>query len=175
MVVIAILIKRLVKILKSESRPGQIALGFVTGMTLGFISLKTLIALPLVIFVILVRVNIASVLFSYLLFRLISYFIYPVLNRIGYFFLVELDSLRPLWTKLYSIDLVPYTRFNNTLIFGSLVISVLLAIPLYIAVKKLVIGYREKYEEKIKKWKIVKIFSGSRLIKWVSGLKNIGA
>ncbi len=174
MVVLAVLIKRLVKILKSESKPGQIAGGVVLGMMLGLLTFKTLFAVPIILVVILIRVNLASVLFSILFFRLLAYFIDIPAHYIGYFFLVELKGLHDFWKNLYSIKLMPYTRFNNTVVFGNLIISVILTIPIFVLVKRLVINYREKYEEKIKKWKIIKILSGTKFIKWISGIKGIG-
>jgi len=175
MVILALLIKRLVKLLRSESSPGQIAIGFVLGMSLGFLSLKTLFAAPILLVVILIRVNLTSVLFAALLFRLVAFLIDPILHSLGYLILVQVSSLHNFWTNLYSIAFMPYTRFNNTIVMGGLIISIVLVVPIYIGIKMLVFNYREKYEEKIKKWKIIKIVSASRFIKWLSGIGNIGA
>ena len=174
MVILGILLKRLVKLLKSESAPSQIAMGFAFGMSIGLMSLKTLFAVPILLVIILVKVNLASVLFSSLLFRLVAYLLGPAINYIGYLVLVKLSFLRTLWINLYSTPLFPYTRFNNTMIMGGLILDVILFIPIYLGMRLLIVNYKLKYEEKIKKWKIIKVISASRLVKWVTGFRNIG-
>lgn len=169
------LIKKLIKLLRSAASPFQVAGGFILGMMLGFISFKTLLAVPVVLCIIILNVNLASVIFAFLLFRFIAYLADPLLHSLGYWILVDVSPLRSFWTTLSTIKLVPYTRFNNTVVMGSFIVSLVLLIPLYVVVKKFIINYREKYEPKIKKWKIIQILQSSRLIQWFSRIKNLRA
>jgi len=174
MVILSLLIKRLVKLLKSESSPTQIAAGFVFGMFLGFLSLKTLFAVPLLLVIILIKVNLSSVLLAALLFRLIAFIVNPIIHSLGYYLLVKVTVLYNFWVNLYNIPLMPYTRFNNTIVMGGLILSLVLMIPIYLGIRSLIVNYRLKYEEKIKKWKIIKILSASKFVKWLSGFGKIG-
>ncbi len=167
------LISKLVKLLRSAAAPFQIAGGFILGMILGFIGFKTLIAAPIIVCIIVLNVNLASVIFAVVLFRFIAYLIDPFIHSLGYFILVDVEPLRSFWTTLYTIKLVPYTRFNNTVVMGSFIISIVLLIPLYIAVKKFIIAYKQKYEPRIQRWKIIQILRSSALVRWFNRVKNL--
>ncbi len=167
------LISKLVKLLRSAAAPFQIAGGFTLGMMLGFIGPKTLIAAPVIVCIIVLNVNLASVIFAAVLFRFIAYLIDPLIHSLGYWILVDVEPLRNFWTTLYTIKLVPFTRFNNTVVMGSFIISIILLVPLYIAVKRFIIAYKQKYEPRIQKWKIVQILRSSTLVRWFNRVKNL--
>ncbi len=40
-----------------------------------------------------------------------------------------------MWTAWYNTPLLPYTNFNNTIVLGSVVAWVVLAVPIYFAAK----------------------------------------
>lgn len=159
------LIRRLVKVLRSASSPFQIAGGFTLGMFLGLVSLRTLFALPAVLCLVLLNVNLAAALFGLLCFRLLAYLLDPLLHSLGYG-LLTLPALNPMWTALYNMRFVPYTRFNNTVVLGSLAAALVLAFPVYRGAAALVRAYRERFEERIRRWRIIQILKNSRLIRW---------
>ncbi len=167
------LIGKLVKLLRSAAAPFQIAGGFILGMMLGFVGLKTLIAAPIIVCIIVLNVNLASVIFAAVLFRFIAYLIDPFIHSLGYWILADVEPLRNFWTTLYTLKFVPYTRFNNTVVMGSFIISIILLVPLYIAVKRFIIAYKQKYEPRIQKWKIIQILRGSALMRWFNRVKNL--
>ncbi len=167
------LISKLVKLLRSSAAPFQIAGGFIFGMMLGFIGFKTLLAAPVIVCILVLNVNLASVIFAIVLFRFIAYLIDPFIHSLGYFILADVEPLRSFWTTLYTTKIVPYTRFNNTVVMGSLIISIVLLIPLYIAVKKFIIAYKQKYEPRIQRWKIIQMLRGSALVRWFNRVKNL--
>jgi uncharacterized protein (TIGR03546 family) len=168
------LLGKLIKILRSGEDPRQIAGGFMLGMMIGLITFKSLVAAPLLLILILINVNLASAAVGFILFRLITYFADPLLHSLGYTVLVDISGLHGFWSRLASLRIVPYTRFNNTLVMGSLIVAVVLAIPLFWAIKRLVIAYRERYEQKVQNWKIVKILKTSALFRFLSGVDKLG-
>jgi uncharacterized protein (TIGR03546 family) len=87
---------------------------------------------------------------------------------------VDIPGLKGFWTEISSMPAAPYTRFNNTLIMGGLIVAVVLAIPLYIGVKRLIVGYREHVQEKVQNWKIIKILKGTALFRFLSGVEKLG-
>ncbi len=169
------LLAKLVRLLRSGADPRQIAGGFVLGMMLGLLSFRTLISVPIVLIIIIVNVNLASAMVGFIIFRALAFFADPLLHSLGYWVLVYSDTLKEFWITLYNVRFVPYTRFNNTVIMGNLIASLVLIIPIFLGVKRLIIGYREKYEEKIQRWKIIKILRSSSLFRWFTKLKELGA
>jgi|GEM_PF-121202 len=167
------LIVKLAKLLRSGTTPSHIASGFVLGMMIGLISFKSLFTPFLVLIIIIFNVNIASAIFAAVLFRAIAVLIDPFLHFLGYWLLVDITFLREVWTSLYNIPFFRYTRFNNTVVLGSLVVALCLIYPLYTGIRVLIIGYREKYEERIKKWKIIKILRGSKIFQFLGGIKDL--
>jgi uncharacterized protein (TIGR03546 family) len=166
---------KIIKALRSQASPSQIASGFILGMLLGLLSFKSLLSAVVILLIIILNVNIAVAVAGYGLFRLIAWGVDPWLHALGYWLLADLKSLQGLWTTLYNIPVFPLTRFNNTVLLGSLIVSIALAIPLYILVKRFVILYREKLAEKLNRWKIVQVIKGSRFFEWIGRISKIGA
>jgi uncharacterized protein (TIGR03546 family) len=168
------LLAKLIKILRSGVDPRQIAGGFMLGMVLGLLSLKTLLAAPVVLALILLNVNLAAAFVGLLMFRLIASLADPLIHGLGYTVLVDLTGLHNLWTSLASMRIMPYTRFNNTLVMGGLILSVVLAVPAFWGVKRLIIGYRARYQEKVQNWKIIKALKSTTFFRVISGVSRVG-
>jgi uncharacterized protein (TIGR03546 family) len=149
-------------ILNKDATPraiaGGMALGFIMGMT-PLPSLHNLVVLGLLI---VLRVNFTSGMLAWGVFSGVGYLLDPLSNRIGYW-LLTLPGLKAMWTAMYNTPIIPWTKFNNTLTLGSLVLSILLAGPLYFILKGAVVQYRVKVMTVIMKWKIVHVIMGSRL------------
>jgi uncharacterized protein (TIGR03546 family) len=168
-------LSKLLKILRSGATPGQIAGGFILGMIIGLTpSFINPITLFVILLIIVLNVNIATALFSLAVFKGIAYLADPAFHSLGYAVLVDLKALRGLWTTLYNIPFVPFTRFNNTVEMGSLIVAIILLIPVFWAIKKFVIQYREKYEPKVQNWKWIKLMKASGFYKLYERLKFLG-
>jgi uncharacterized protein (TIGR03546 family) len=168
-------LSKLLKILRSGASPPQIAGGLILGMMMGLSpSFFTLTNLFLVLLLIVLNVNISMAIFSYAIFSGIAYLLDPWFHTLGYNLLVNVQSLRGLWTTLYNTPVVPFTRFNNTVVMGSLVISIGLLLPVYFLSKKLVVSYREKLEPKVQKMKLVKLLKSNQIYLWYEKLRNLG-
>jgi uncharacterized protein (TIGR03546 family) len=168
-------ISKLIKILRSAASPSQIAGGFILGFIIGMSpSVLSLLNFFLIFLIIILNVNIATALFSFALFSAISYLVDPVFHSLGYSMLADLQGLKGLWTFMYNAPLIPYTRFNNTVVMGSLTVSLLLIFPLFYLVKKFIINYREKYEPKVKNWKWIKFLKSSQIYQMYERLKFLG-
>ena len=157
------LLNKLLKALRSAASPGQIAGGFILGMILGLTPFWSLHNLLVVLLIIILNVNISMAIFSFLLFSGIAYLLDPLFHSLGYWLLVDVTALKGLWTSLYNILVIPLTRYNNTIVLGSLVCSLVLLLPAFIFVKKGVVLYREKIDAKVQQWKIVKIVKSSKI------------
>ncbi len=130
------LLAKLVKILRSAASPNQIAAGFIIGMIIGLTPFWTLHNLVLIILVIILNVNIATGIFSWIIFSGIGYIMDPLFHHLGYFILVDLTFLKGLWTTLYNFPIIALSKYNNTVVMGSLTVSLALCLPVYFLVKK---------------------------------------
>ena len=168
------LLGKLIKVLKSGESPSQLAWGFALGAILGFTPIKCLHNLVVVVLLIILNVNIAAALLAFVLYSFIAWIFDPFFHTIGFFILVKVPFLQSFWTILYNAPIAPLTRFNNTVVMGSLLFSFVMLVPNYFFFKWFVGRYRETWNEKIQKWKIIKILKGSKLVKFYFKIRKIG-
>ncbi len=171
------LIKKLLKALKSASTPSQLAWGFALGMVLGLTPFWNFHNAVILIVIILVKVNIGSAILGYVIFSGFAYLLDPVFHSLGYYLLTQVGFLQGLWNNLYNIPAIVFTNYNNTVVLGSFLSSIVLFIPVYFGFKKFVYLYREKIDPYIQKLKIVKVLKSTKLYKVFSTgykFKNLG-
>jgi uncharacterized protein (TIGR03546 family) len=154
---------KIIKILRSAASPNQIAGGFILGMVFGLTPLWSLHNLVIFILVVILNVNISMVIFSFVICSGFAYIFDPQFHDLGYYLLVDVSALKGLWTSMYNIPIIALSKFNNTVVMGSLVCSILLMLPVFFLVKFGVIAYREKIDARIQKLKIVQALKSSKL------------
>jgi len=167
-------IAKLIKILRSAASPAQIAGGFMLGMVLGLTPLLTLHNLIIFILIIIFNVNIAMAIFSFGIFSGIAYLFDSLFHNLGYYLLVDVTSLHDLWTRLYNIPVVALSRYNNTVVMGSLVTALILMIPVYFLTRIGVIQYREKIDSRVQKLKIMQVIKSSSIYNFYQKIKSLG-
>jgi len=153
------------KLLNSETGTNQIAAGiacgFILGMTPAF-SLQTLLVF-LVIFMF--RVQAGAAFLAAFFFKFIAYLLDPAFDLIGQKVLA-LDGLKPLFTTLYNMPIVPLTRFNNSIVMGSAVVSILAFPFVWFGAKVAVSKYRVHIVQRFKSTKFWKAAQATSLYKW---------
>jgi uncharacterized protein (TIGR03546 family) len=115
------------------------------------------------ILIFMLRVNTASAFLSAAVFSLVAYVGDPLFNKLGYLLLTA-APLQGLWTAMYNTPLVPWTRFNNTLVLGSLAFALAFFWPYYLLKAWGVRKYRENILATVQKWKIVQTLKTSKLV-----------
>ncbi len=156
-------LQSVVKLLGSNKSPGELAGGFIIGMIMGLTPLLSLHNLILLLLVILLRVNISMMLAALGLFGGLAYLFDPLFHNLGYWLLVQVPGLQGMWTWFYNTPVLAWFRFNNTVVIGSLVVSLILLLPMYWAMHRFVLVYRRHWQKRIQKWKIVRWFKASKL------------
>ncbi|MBN1621205.1 MAG: TIGR03546 family protein [Endomicrobiales bacterium] len=156
-------VKKLIKILNSEISPNQIAWGFALGAIMGFIPTGSLLSVCVLIIIFLVNVNISSAFLGFAVFKIISILTDPIAHKIGYSLLITNSSLTSLWTSIYNMPIIPFTKFNNTVVMGNIILSIILIVPIYFGFKKFIVFYRTSLQQKVVNWKIVKWFKLSKV------------
>lgn len=168
------LLSKFIKVLNSNASPNQVAWGFALGTILGFTPFMSLHNLIVIILLIILNVNIASAMLSFAIFSFFAWLLDPLFHAIGFYVLVDIPFVQSLWTALYNAPIAPFTRFNNTVVMGSLLVSLALLIPNYLWFKWFVKRYRDSWNEKIKQWKITKILLGNKLVQFYLKIKDFG-
>jgi len=168
------IISKFIKAFRSGESPGKIAAGFAIGFLIGLMPFWTLQGIVLFILLILLNINLAAGTVAILLASLFAYLLDSVLLDIGFFILHIPALYNGFWTSLYNTPLGPLTRFYNTFVMGSFVGGLVLVFPVFFGMKKLVVVYRERLEDRIKKWKIVQALKGSKLVQLYEKIRDFG-
>lgn len=155
-------IARLVKILNSESEPGQISLAVCFAMVAGLTPVASPHNLLVLLAVLLLRVNLSAFVLGWLFFSAVAYLLDPVFHLIG-MGLLTAGPLEPLWTALYNIPALRFARFNNTVVMGSLVFAAAAFVPLYMLSNRLIIGYRDQLLAWFRNTRLMTFIKASRI------------
>ncbi|MBL8024133.1 MAG: TIGR03546 family protein [Elusimicrobia bacterium] len=151
-----------IRALNEKASPHALAGGFALGAIIGLTPKGSLHNVLVLFLIFLLPVNKSASLVSAILFALFSYLFDPFFNRVGELLLTR-PALEGLWTTLYNLPILPWTRFNNTLVLGSLMVSLILFIPLFKGAVWGVTRYREKVMAMASKWKLVQIVKVSKI------------
>ena len=167
-------IAKFFKALRAGASPAQVAAGFALGFAIGLMPFFTLQGLILWLVLFIFNVNLAAAFVAMMLAGLIAFLLDPVFHELGFYFLVHLTPLQTIWETIYNLPVAPLTRFYNTVVMGSLISAAILLAPVYFAMKRFTIFYRETVEAKVQKWKIVQALKGSSFYRWVDKIQRLG-
>jgi len=155
------LLAKFLKVLNSETDPGQISLAFCFAFIAGLTPLLSLHNLLVLLLVLILRTNLSAFLLGLTFFSGVAYLLDPVFHRIGYAILIA-EPLEGLWTAFYNSTLWRIERFNNSIVMGSLIFSVILFFPLFLLSNELIRRYRSHILEWIRRSRIMQAFMASK-------------
>lgn len=159
--------------LNSNSNPGEIAHAICCGMILGFMPKTNALWYILFFLFCFLRINKACYLLFTFLFSMITPFIDPIFHKIG-FAILSHEPLIPIYIKMLEIPYLPLTKFNNTIVMGSLTCGILLYIPIYILSRLIVHLWRRVIRQTVVNSKFVKGLTKLPLIsKFISVSKEL--
>lgn len=153
------------KLLNSDTGTNQIASGIACGLILGFAPAMSLQTLLVIVLLFLFRIQIGAATMAAFFFSLIAWALDPISHNIGAAIL-ETESLRPLFTELYNMPLLPLTRFYNSIVMGSGAISILLAPFVFVLAKILVQKYRATVVARFKQTRFWKAMQATSFYKF---------
>lgn len=155
------------QLLNSETGINQLAAGLACGLLLGFapaLSLQTFLVIFLVFFF---RIQMGAAILSAFFFKLVAFLFDPLADSLGRAVL-ESQALRPLFVSLYNMPLVPMTRFNNSIVMGSMVISLVLLVPAFFVFRILIEKYRATVLARFQQSKLWHAYKASAFYNWYS-------
>ncbi len=163
MLILLKLLQQLVKTLNSEGTPGQIAAGMALGAVLGLTPLVNLHNLVMLGAIMVFNVSFPGAMLGWALAVPVGFALDPLFDLIGRKLLLETPALTPLWTSLANTPVVPLTNFNNTVVLGSLVGWMVLAIPIYFLSRWGVDRYRVTIYQRLQKSRMFQAVTASKL------------
>ena len=166
------IIGKIFRILNAEATPKQIAGGVALGMIIGLTPTFSLHNIGVVFLILVIKVNLTAAILSMFAFDLIGYGVDPLSDWVGHAILTS-TALRPIWIEAYNAAIIPFTRFNNTIVMGSLVISLILLYPVFHFAKYGVERYRADLAAKFQQWRIVKAVKMSRFYKYYQSYRSV--
>jgi uncharacterized protein (TIGR03546 family) len=149
---------KFLQVISSETEPGQISLGFAFALIAGFTPLLSLHNLLVLFLILILRVNLSAFFLGLAFFSGVAYLLDPIFHRVGLAVLTA-GSLEGFWTTLYNSTLWRLERFNNSIVMGSLLVSLLLFVPLYLISNRLILKYREHFLAWVQKTKLVHVLN----------------
>ena len=161
-------IVKLLKALNTNSHPGEIAHAVAIGMLLGFMPKNNALWYLLFVFFLFVRVHKGALLLAVLAASLLARLFDPLFDAIGYAVLT-FSPLESVYAALLDIPFVAFTKFNNTIVAGSLIFSLILYIPVYILIRVLTISWRTYLAPALIRSKFMQAFYQTPLIAKIIG------
>ncbi len=156
------MIARLLKVLNSETEPGQISLALCFAMIAGLSPLFSLHNLFILLIVLIIRINISSFILGLIFFSGIAYLLDPLFHLIG-FAVLTAKPLETIGTSLYNITFFRLEKLNNSVVMGSLLFSFILFIPAFIFSKLAIIKYRSNLLGWVQRSRIIQAVKASKL------------
>ncbi|HEU5168882.1 MAG TPA: TIGR03546 family protein, partial [Gemmatimonadales bacterium] len=129
---------------------------------LGLTPLMNLHNLVIFALIVILNVSFGGGMLGWALFVPLGFALDPVFHRIG-LALLESPALRPTWQAWYNTPLVPYTNFNNTVVLGSVVGWLGLAIPVFALSRWGVARYRATIGERVRRSRFYRAVTASKL------------
>ena len=121
-------IAKILKTLNSETEPGQISLALCFSMIVGFTPLFSLHNFLVFLLVLVLRVNLSTFILGLILFSGVAYLLDPIFHWIGLAVLTS-SGLEGIWTAFYNMTLLRLAKFNNSIVMGSFLFSLVLFAP----------------------------------------------
>lgn len=141
-------IVKFLKALNSNRNPSEIAHACCMGVMLGFMPKDNALWYLLFVFFLFVRINKPAYLVITALASQLAWLLDPMFGDIGYKILTY-EKFTAFFAWILDVPFVGFTRFNNTIVMGSLAVSLALYIPLFVLLRLLVLIWRKKITPKL--------------------------
>jgi uncharacterized protein (TIGR03546 family) len=165
-------IAKLIKVLNSETEPGQISLGLCLSMIAGFTPVLSLHNLLVLLLVLVLRTNLSAFILGWVFFSALAFVLDPLFHKMGLAILTA-PSLSEFWTGLYNSVWFRLDRLNNTIVMGSLLFSLVLFIPGMILFNLLIRRYREHLLAWVRKTRVMQMVKATKIFQIYQSLAGL--
>lgn len=154
-----------IKLLNSDTGNISLAMGMTCGFILGMTPTLSLHSLLIFLILFFFRIQIGAALVTAFFFKFVAFLLDPVFHMVGSKVL-EMESLRGFFTTLYNMPIIPFTRFNNSIVMGSAVVTFTLSPLVFIASQYFIVKYRELVVARFKNTKFWKAMEATKFYQW---------
>lgn len=160
------------KMLNSETGHNQIAAGIAAGFVLGMTPMLSLQSFLVFICIFFFRIQAGAAFTAAFFFAFIGWLLDPVFHSIGATVL-EMEGLKGVFTIMYNVPFLPLTRFNNSIVMGSAVVTILASPFVFFISRSVILKYRESVVGRFKQTKFWKAITATSLYKWYYTYDNL--
>ncbi|HXH75520.1 MAG TPA: TIGR03546 family protein [Bacteriovoracaceae bacterium] len=154
-----------IKLLNSDTGTVSLAAGMTCGFILGMTPVLSLHSLLVFLILFFFRIQIGAALAMAFFFKFIAYLMDPLFHSVGSHVL-QMESLEPFFTQLFNMPIIPFTRFNNSIVMGSAVITFALSPFVFILSTMFIKKYREVVVARFKTTKLWKAIEATKFYQW---------
>jgi uncharacterized protein (TIGR03546 family) len=154
-----------IKLLNSDTGTISLAAGMTCGFILGMTPTLSLHSLLIFLILFFFRIQIGAALIMAFFFKFVAFVLDPVFHSIGSQML-EAPSLQGLYTALYNMPLIPVTRFNNSIVMGSAVVTFALSPVVFLLSRWAILKYRVIVVARFKETKLWKAIEATKFYQW---------
>lgn len=154
-----------IKLLNSETGDYSLASGLTCGFILGMTPVLSLHSLLLFFILFLFRIQIGAAFVAAFFFKFMAFLLDPLFHKVGTLIL-EAENFQSFFVTLYNLPIIPYTRFNNSIVMGSGVVSFILSPLVFVMSLFFVRKYRNIILKKIKNTKFWKVLEATKIYQW---------
>lgn len=154
-----------IKLLNSDTGNISLALGMTCGFILGMTPVLSLHSLLIFLILFFFRIQIGAALVMAFFFKFMAYLLDPIFHSVGSNVL-EMESLQGFFITLYNMPIIPYTRFNNSIVMGSAVVTFALSPIVFIASQYFIVKYRVIVVARFRETKFWKAMQATKFYQW---------
>ena len=168
------LLAKLLKILNSENAPINISIAICFGMVVGITQIWSIHNLIILFIILFFRVNLSAFIFGTFAFKSLSFLFNGVFHQIG-LALLTAEFYKDIGIYLYNISFWKFDRINNTIVVGSIIVSILGFLPMLFLLNLLIDKYRKHVISYVRNTKIAKAMMSSDIYhyyKKITGFKD---
>ena len=162
-------IVKLFKALNANVNPGEIAHAFSCGILLGLMPKDNLLWYLVFVFILFIRINKPMYLIMILIAATFSPVMDGLFDTVGYAFLT-IPQFSGFFGWLLEVPFVGFTKFNNSVLMGSLLCGLVLYVPMYFLGRLFVSLWRKHIAAAIRQTKLVKLLSNLPVVAKIAGM-----
>jgi uncharacterized protein (TIGR03546 family) len=154
-----------IKLLNSDTGNVSLAMGMTCGFILGMTPVLSLHSLLVFMILFFFRIQLGAAFATAFFFKFAAFLLDPLFHSVGDWAL-QLEGMQATYTQLYNLPIIPFTRFNNTIVMGSGIITFALAPLVFFLSQFFIIKYRVVVVARFQNsgaWKAIK---ATGLYKW---------
>ena len=160
---------KLFKALNANVNPGEIAHAFSCGILLGLMPKDNLLWYLVFVFILFIRINKPMYLIMILIAATFSPVMDGLFDTVGYAFLT-IPQFSGFFGWLLEVPFVGFTKFNNSVLMGSLLCGLVLYVPMYFLGRLFVSLWRKHIAAAIRQTKLVKLLSNLPVVAKIAGM-----